>query len=871
MKSTGRDKVVFGRKLPWLNGIMVWLGLIIVSQAGNLWMASPALAQTTPPAAPASNAAPSPAATPFSVVNGPLGTREIALSEIYGQPYMQLSGLFDRSNAWLNVPTNWSLTPNSYMVVNVSHSALLLPQSSSLTLMLNNRPIASLRLDNTNLQNYNWRVPFPADFQPDKGLIQFSFVGLMRVNQLDCPPGDDKSSWVTISTSSKISLEYVAQAPATLADLTQTMFSGKAMTDRRVTVVLPANPSPRDMARAGQLIARLGSMAGYDSLDATLAYGAVPANASGTTRILLGGPTLFPALASYKMPLPLSGQSFSQNGQAIAPNVGVVQLASAGPTDPGAILVLSGGSDEGVDRALNAALDNTTLSLMRGSYSLIEPTSQYTPATNPNFNPTNLIGNGRNTFAGMGLDTQTVYGLGTLDINYNFTVPAYNTVTGNGQLSLNYSFAGVVDDRRSSMTVILNDVWLQSVPLVAANPPSQTQPITSPSQGELNPYRLNLVLPREALRSDSNRLTLRFGMYVPSPCGETPDYSDSWAAVYRTSELTVPIAASNDKSPGLANLPFPFTGEGNPALIVLPDAPKPADLRMAAHLAAELGRYEPDGQYSRIVLANVKQVTPDQLNQPNVIILGTPNTNSLAKEVNDKLPVAWNSSTARTLTTKWGLRFATNDAGLAALIEVAPSPWNAQRTALAIMSEPTDKDTGDQLISAFGRLQVGRYQGSILAVDTKGKTYSFSPQDIKIEPTPTAIPAPTNGATAPAQAAVPGQATPAPTITPGGGGASGATAPASASLQAQANSTAPASLQAQANSTVPASLQANTNSASAPAATTTTTQTSSNSGGISPLVLIILALVVVVVVSLGYWLFFRRSPTQPQAPGSGEG
>jgi hypothetical protein len=730
---------------------------------------------------------------------------------------LRLSGALDRKEVTLAAPANWVLTAGSYLTVQLSHSALLLPEYSSLTLIVNDQPVSSLRLDSTNQRDYRWQVALPEGTRPEGGRLRLAFAAGLRSSPSTCAAPDDPANWVTISGQlSRAHLEYTVQAaPVTLADLPQRLFPSSSLADRNIKVVVPPNPSQRDLARAALVLARLGSLAGYDSLNVSLVYGApTPAPDSTTppspvitvsaaqevqaasgSQIWVGGPALFPMLGGLDLPAPVSqaGQAYTVDGQAVPPESGMLQAKEMGG---GSLLVVAGGgSEEGADRAVQALLDDRSLGLLRGPYAVIAPGSEYTAPPQPDNHGNNpILKNGLNNFASLGFDNQTVSGLGSRDARFNFFIPASSIASADARLSLNFSFSGLVDSRRSSLTVLFNDISLQTVPLSAAQaldttPVAGATPLPGDGAGSasnpaLKTSRLNLDIPRDLLRSGDNSLVVRFGLVNTQgseTCPVAPDPANFWGTVYRTSEINFPGSPQAAQSNDLSLFPYPYAGGAIASLIILPDAPGPAELRMAAQLAAEFGRAQPDGQLNRISLVAASQVTPEQLAKTNLVLVGTPANNRLLKEINGKLPVSWENATARTLTTRWGLRLtATAAGGLAGLAEMLPSPWNEQLSLLAVLPG-SNPDTGsgqasgqgqstttgpapataqatsplqmqplaispdqanlEAFVNAFSRhFYIGKFSGNVLAVDTKGKSYAFSTIERPVALEPDLIP-----------------------------------------------------------------------------------------------------------------------------------
>jgi hypothetical protein len=669
---------------------------------------------------------------------------------------LRLSGLYDRRDIAISVPTNWALRDGSLIEVKMNHSPLLLPETSNLTVLVNDQPVNSIKLDRTNQSNFTWNIPIPSNLQPQNGRLVVSFLARMRINDLLCPPVDDKASWLNIGATSRVVLAYNETAPASLSDFSQIFFASTNTLDRKVNIVVPPNPTSRDLSRATHLMGRMGALAGIDGADMSLSYGTPTASGN---QILLGGQEIFGLLRDLNLPMPVDGNSFSDNGQKIADGAGVLQFARPA-TRTGTTLVVSGSNADGVDRAVEALLDDRSLNLLRGTATVIQPGSTFVPP-DPNARPRATALNGRTSFRQMGFENRIVTGYGIQDSYYSFTIPAYTTVTGNAQLALDYNFSGVLDARRSSVSVILNDTLLEGVSLgtnytnkdpngsQATQPPNgganAAAPGTTPGTGG-NTQRLNVNVPKELLRNGDNRLTVRFALYISAgqPCGEISTYNDLWGVVYDSTEITLQTTPTTARTPSLNLLPYPFAGSQNAGtLLLMSNTPDVAETRLAAQLAAELGRNDIPGQFKRINIMAAGEAKPDDLAKNNVILIGKPDNNTLLKEVNTKLPVVWDSNTARTLSTERGLKLGSSDNALAALVQVTASPWSEAHSLLTVINEPNRTDNGRHLVNAIGKnVYIGKYRGNVMIVDSLGKSYTFNSFDKNEQALSTSAPAP---------------------------------------------------------------------------------------------------------------------------------
>jgi len=642
---------------------------------------------------------------------------------------VQLSGASDQRDFDFPAPFYVALGKNSALNLMLSHSPLLLGDRSALTVYLNNQPLDSIRLDSSNKTDYLWKVALPENVKPEDGRYRISLSANMRTSDINCPLPDDPASWIKIDAASTVQLQLSSDsASPDLKNLSQYFFSSRSLLDRQITVVAPEVPTDKDLSRVSQLVARLGVMAGFDGLNLNLSYG-VP-NIAYANRIYIGGPALFPLLSEMNLKLTAGSDGFKGADK----EAGVLQLAW-NQNGNGVALVVSGNSDNAVDRALGTLLDSRGLNILQGEYSLIQPDSEYKYSpedTKLNLNP--VPKDGRNIFANLGYNNQTARGIGLKETRFNFFIPGSNTIDSDALLGIDLSYSGASDSKRSSLSIVVNDVALQAIPL------TNRMPTTTPaSNTEVKPARLNLSIPSDLLRNGDNSLVFRWNFRVDHetlPC-YTEESSDLWGTIFRTSEMTIKLGESGAKSFDLGSVPYPFSGSKNVTMVVISEKSSVSERRVAAQLIAEFGRSEPFGRLDRILLVHTDKVSKEQLAGNNIVLVGTPVSNQILADVNAKLPIKWDSDTSRSLSTQWGLKLAISDAGTPALLQVTSSPWGLQQNDSSSTSQfglmavlvPANmkEDYQERFVNSIARrLYVGKYEGNVLVVDSSGKATSLN-------------------------------------------------------------------------------------------------------------------------------------------------
>jgi hypothetical protein len=543
----------------------------------------------------------------------------------------------------------------------------------------------------------------------------------MRTNDATCAATDDTAAWLRLLPESFVNLQFAPDEESPkLSNLADYFFASKKLPDRQFTVIIPENPGEKDLSRASMLLARLGSMAGYTGLNVNLSFG-TPKN-SYENQIYLGGPSLFPLLSNLNVKIPATNEGF----KGVDTQSGIIQLTRS-TKGGGLVLVISGNTEEATDRAAGAIFDNRGLALLQGEYALIGVDSvyKYSPENaRTSLNP--IPANGQNFLGNLGFGNQMVNGIGQQVSRFSFFLPAGKAVTSDATLGIDYTYSSLVDPKKASLTVLVNDVALQAVAL-----PSRNSSVT-----DLKTSRMNLNIPRNLLRSGDNAIQFNWNLLPDSSITfcNTSETRNLWGTIFNTSELNLKLGENNSYGFELKDLPYPFSGNKNTTLVVIPEKPSAHELRIAAHLVAELGRTQPDGKLDQVALTLDTKITPEQLGKNHLVLIGTPANNRVLAEANSRLPVRWDSELGRTLLTNWDMKLTVTDIGQTGILQSMPSIWSnpiplSNRLGMLVVSIPAaPTETGlESYISAIARrLYIGKYNGNVMIVDGAGKIKLFN-------------------------------------------------------------------------------------------------------------------------------------------------
>lgn len=283
------------------------------------------------------------------------------------------------SSISFDMPANWAIQPGASLTLNYRQSPALNATLSGLVVELNGNPVGGAQASSTGGAQQLVIPLAPTDFNPGES-NRLRFIADMDMTD-PCLPGNTPLAWTRIDIASQLTLPR--QVLTTTSTTDSQNLIGPAADLGDLLFVLPAAPTTTDL----NALARLANKFGQDSLG----FGLSPqvARTVGDTVSLsqnyvvaVGRPTnnAFTASLNDALPQPfLPGSDTLQETVGtvvyrLGANVslGIIQIMPAPWAGNRPFLVISGGSDEGVDWASRAYVDPLLSADMEGNVTLVQ-------------------------------------------------------------------------------------------------------------------------------------------------------------------------------------------------------------------------------------------------------------------------------------------------------------------------------------------------------------------------------------------------------------------------------------------------------------------------------------------------------------------
>jgi hypothetical protein len=301
-----------------------------------------------------------PAALPISRTQA----TDVTLADL-GYEDKILKGYFDEVSYYFDVPTGWRMTEQAFLDLRLGHTGRLTRASSSMNVLLNDKPLATVALSEDTAASGAMRIKLPPSLVRPGASNKLSIQANLRPMD-EC---QDLNLWLLVENTSLLHLDHQAQNTS-LLDLALYPYPLNQRSDLAdVLFVLPPEPLAQEWQALLRLAAKLGPSAGGPDLMPAVATGDAWQSRRLTNYhiVSLGRPTRnsLAQKVNERLPQPfLPGsdsieQKLGRVTLRLPPDVslGYVQLAASPWNSARVLLALTGTTEAGVQEALDVVLN----------------------------------------------------------------------------------------------------------------------------------------------------------------------------------------------------------------------------------------------------------------------------------------------------------------------------------------------------------------------------------------------------------------------------------------------------------------------------------------------------------------------------------
>ena len=678
---------------------------IVNEQTWNALFANPPADPT--PADPAPVATPSPTATAnvpvAQVVQPTANTDRISLS-LLGVREESLDGPFDARSISIRLPASWRLQAGAALELDFSTFLGATGNDStdetgaslggSFDVQFNNVSLGRFFLDRSGSQQVTLPIstsaliPTRADgshtlsFSLDAGLI----CGMNR-----------QTSVVVRSATTLVLPHTLGATTPTLAALPRPIYQNSPLQADVAALIVPDQPTASELQAALTVAAEFGDLSDNKLALPLIPEGVLtPTLRSEANLIFVGRAASFQTLDEIDFPAARDGDSFRDSDAQ--PGDGVIQIAVSPWSDIHTVLLVSGIDDAAVIKASQALSTGTVRPTLNPALSVIAdvrpPLAITTTAelqTSSNVTDGLLI---ERTLANLGYETQTEFGIGGKTFNFDVELPYGYDVGTDSFIDLVFAHSAILNYDVSAMLVRLNDQPLSSVRF---------------SDETASAGRARVTIPRNILKGGKNRLTVTANLIPNSPC-VNPTLAGIWISIRPETVLRFSLRPSTTRTVVIRSLDGYFESYiTSPTLqnvaFVLP-TDDVQSWNTAARIAADLGN-RVDGN-----VVELRAVFADNLDAVkqthDLIVVGQPAAIPFIAELNRTFPAPFEAGNNHPTLGNSRVTYRIPAALSLGYLEIARSPWNADKTVLGVLGSSTEaiKWSGNALLVSRLRSQL---------------------------------------------------------------------------------------------------------------------------------------------------------------------
>ena len=550
----------------------------------------------------------------------------------------------------------------SQLEVIYSHSPLLMPDRSTMTVVANGQSLTSVFLKEDNRDRARLTIPLPTDnFRGNGWVIDIRFH--LRLTRDECEETTNPALWATIHGESRLVLNTQASDPGPGLEDVPTLFAPSAplqgataaQPSPTLAFVLPQNATPEELDAAG--IAAYGAGRWAAAVDRDLGIEIAANPSADRPTIVVGSGANLPNLGT-NTPLRWDGQNFAASAGSIPANQGALAVGQNSAPQ----LVISGGTPALTRIAAAALVDPTRSGLLRGAAVGITGSAATGAAQTPPWVE------GAASFAQLGFERRQFTGPGEHTLDLAIERPAGWTLRDGAALDLMIESSPALRGATSWVAASVNGYEIGSRRLDGGN------------NGR---YHFDLpagLLDVDATGGPVRRLALQVRLFLDLPqqgCAAAVPGESAWLAVLPTSSWSLPHGTASGLD--LARFPFPLTGSSLPGVaVVIPQGPTADELAAGLTVLAAIGRHTPGeiaaDQLPKLVTAD--RLTEDERKGRHLILIGGPDRNSQSAAASNTLKELF------TLADPAASR--PGDGDRRGLLRLVASPFASARTVLAV-------------------------------------------------------------------------------------------------------------------------------------------------------------------------------------------
>jgi len=567
---------------------------------------------------------------------------------------VKLIGIIGSHTLFVPVDEHWKLGDDAYVNLVYKTPVISEYEHSTITVYLNDTPVKSFWIDEGTSGSKSLRIPLDKS-RLRTGFNEVKFLTYHRLTDDLCEDDVNQANWVLLEKGTYVHIEY-EELPdvSNLSDFPYPFIKESRDVPVDFVLTLPSEPTEAETSAAIILAAYAGKTNRYKNVNLSVES----FNEADKTNN-----NLIHICNSIEIPKSLKGQ-FSEDEIEKMKSTAIIKKLVSPFNSEKRIIVVASENDKALLKAVKALSISDMVEQMENESEWIREDKDLKKIEEKDTEFVELkeLGYGDILFRGAKRGSATV----------SVEVPQTWKLKEDAKILVKFRYSDIVDCDKSSLSIFMNDV-----------------PAGSKQFDEINNNDDTCVLkiPKEVI--DDKFLMIRFEMSI------MPEEYDCKAASYDknlwgyiSNETVIYLSHQKKESYSFDEYPAPFIErkKANDLVFVMPDSIGTDYIQNDCNIMAFMGHEIEEIEKMELV----KAVDFGSFEQNgNMIVIGTPESNSMIKELNEKYNISYENDWLEFEDFKEIklLDYFRKNVGTLQIIE---SPYNSEKMIL-IVSGPNEK------------------------------------------------------------------------------------------------------------------------------------------------------------------------------------
>ncbi|EQH73542.1 dienelactone hydrolase family protein [Clostridioides difficile DA00256] len=512
-----------------------------------------------------------------------------------------IDGVIGSNSTFFEVNKNWDIE-EVLLHLNFSKSQILNGDVSSLTVLINNVPIKSIKLNaKTNYKN-TLEVLVPKDYII-QGYNEIKIKTYKTISDKICQDDSNTGNWMVIHKESYISIRYkqkkvensINEYPYPYAEIEN---NHKLDT----TIVVPDNMTRGETTAVFNLASAFGKITKNDDLKLDVKLYSEMKNWSDDNIIYIGKPE---NTAEEILDI------LSIKEQTLLSSNCIIKQVDSPYNKNKKMMVVIGSNEDDLIKASNLLIENRLSNQVLSSSVLVNK------ETNIKINREQKLNLGHLTLKDLGYSDFLLEGAFNQQALFDVKIPTGKVLDDGSKIILNLRYSDNLDFEKSLVTVSINDVIVGSKKL---------------DRSHSNNDKLELKIPKDIDNKNYYQVKLTFNLSIKNSNCVTRESNNPWAYVSNNSYLA--LSMKENETLSFENYPYPFVrdDEFNDLTVIMPDYSGSQAMTWMFRLGVTLGA-NINSHNGNINVIRGKEFS-DKYKDTNIVVFGVPHNNSVIKMLN---------------------------------------------------------------------------------------------------------------------------------------------------------------------------------------------------------------------------------------------